>query len=235
MKFIKYDSINMEFKLFRSEVDYEYKFNNLEEEIVKDLTYLTDFYHERLLEELVDMVTINILMPVTKKIDDIPVKIYFFAVEDYKALLGANQINTKLKMGINVCLYLKDHYMVDISETLQTVYFNRCDISDEDMFKNYIYNLLFYTHIIVNEFCYHPLLRNLYHEEDIENFIEIKSTHIRLFGDFETCSVCMENTTCMTKCKHMLCQKCACTLDKKICPICRRSIMIDVQYYLELT
>ena len=88
----------------------------------------------------------------------------------------------------------------------------------------------------MNQFSYHPLLKNIYHDTDIEIFAEIKSAHIRLFGEFQQCSVCMENTTCMTKCKHMLCQKCACSLEKKICPICRRTITtednMEVQFYI---
>ena len=239
MKFIKYDSISMEFKLFKSNVDYEYIFNNLDEDIKEDISFLTQYYHERLVEELKDLITLNLTLPNTKSIDDIPVKTYLFIVKDYKILVDSANTQeeyTKVKIGIHVCLYLKDHYTFDTTGSLQTLYFLNCDTADEEIFKNYIYNLLFYTHIVMNYFCYNPLLKNIYHEEDIERFVEIKSAHIRLFGNFEQCSVCMENTTSMTKCKHMLCQKCACSLSKKLCPICRRPITTDdnmeVQFYI---
>ena len=237
MKFIKYDSLNMEFKLFKSEVDYEYIFDNLDDDIKDDLCFLTTFYYERLIEELGDMVSLNLLIPSIKNIDSIPVKIFLYIVKDYKILIDGNsEQHSKVKIGINICLYAKDHYIVDRTESLQTLYFLNCDTANQEMFKNYIYNLLFYTHIIMNEFSFHPLLKNLYHEQDIDKFAEIKSAHIRLFGEFKQCSVCMENTTSSTKCNHMLCQKCACNLQKKICPICRRSISIEdnmeIQFYI---
>ena len=229
MKFIKYDSMDMEFKLFKSEVDYEYIFDNLDDDIKDDLHFLTSFYYERLNEELGDMVTLNLLIPNMKNIDSIPVKVFLFIVRDYKILVDSNtQQYPKVKIGVNVCLYLKDHYKVDMTESLQTIYFLNCDITNEEIFKNYIYNLLFYTHIIMNEFFFHPLLKNLYHEQDIDRFIEIKSAHIRLFGEFKECSVCLENTTSMTKCKHMLCQKCACNLEKK------HVQYVDVRLYLKI-
>ncbi len=237
MKFIKYDNLNMEFKLFKSEVDYEYIFNNLEEDIKNDLHFLTDFYYARLVEELKDLISMTLLIPNMKNIDNIPIKTYLFIVRDYKILLQGNtQTYPKVKIGVNICLHLKDHYNIENTESLQGLYLLNCDTSNEEEFKNYIYILLFYIHIIMNEFSYHPLLKNIYHYEDIQRFVEIKSAHIRLFGEFQQCSVCMENTTSMTKCKHMLCQKCACNLEKKICPICRRSIIVEdnmeVQFYL---
>jgi len=238
MKFIKYDKLYMEFKLFKSEVDYEYIFNNLDEDIKEDLNFLATVYYERLVEELKDLITLNLLIPNMKSIDDIPVKIYLFIVRDYKLLVESGSVTDypKVKIGVNICLYLKDHYTDDATDSLQTLYFLNCDTSDQEIFKTYIYNLLFYTHIIMNNFSYHPLLTNIYHEEDIENFVEIKTAHIRLFGEFQQCSVCMENTISMTKCKHILCQRCACNLIKKVCPICRRSIVnednMEVQFYI---
>jgi len=226
----------MEFKLFKSEVDYEYIFNNLEYGIKVDLYFLTNYYYISLLEKLKDSLTLNLIIPNVKSINGIPVKVYLYIVKDYKTSVDNINERTNMKIGLNVCLNSKDYYTIDTTESLQTIYFLNCDTTDKEVFINYIYNLLFYTHIIMNEFCYNPLLKNIYHREDIQKFAAIKSAHIRLFGEFEQCSVCLENTTSMTECKHMLCQKCACSLVKKICPICRRSIDneddLEVHFYI---
>ena len=112
---------------------------------------------------------------------------------------------------------------------MQNLHLLDCDIENEDNFKNYIYNILFYTHIIIKQFKYNSLLKYLSHIDDIDDLIHIQELHLSLLSEIEECSVCLEPTITKTICKHVICQKCYSSLSKKICPICRKVIFNEIE------
>ena len=48
---------------------------------------------------------------------------------------------------------------------------------------------------------------------------------------YGSCIVCWEQCCTKTRCGHQLCENCAESLDKKICPYCRRDL---IPWYLDL-
>ena len=140
-------------------------------------------------------------------------------------------------MGFTV--YLKQADILNYLESdgvLQNVYFLIKDNINNDEFKNYIYNLLFYAHVVINNFAYSPMLNYLYHCDDIGYLEELKEVHIRLFGENKECSVCTEQTIGKTSCGHDLCQKCYCCIKNKKCPICRKLLYNENEaIYQEIT
>lgn len=221
--FIKYKQIVSEFKAYKSIVNYENYFNNLPNNIKHDLNFLTDYHYKDFKKnEMDEILTITLKIPSVKKINGLPISMNLYLVKDCQLTPFLEGLTNKI--GINVCLYSKQHISDDSSDLLQNIYLLDCNINNEDNFKNYIYNILFYGHMIIKYFEYHPLLKFIYHKDDIPNLVNIRQTYIRVFGEENTCSVCMEQTITKTICGHYICQECFCLLDKKICPLCRKEI-----------
>ena len=130
------------------------------------------------------------------------------------------------KISINLCLpsyeYVESSGMFEI---LQSLYLINCNFQDQHEFKKYLYNILFYGYILVKDFRYHPMLKYLNYKDDIEKLLKIKYSFIRLYGEVNECSVCLENTITKTVCGHSLCQKCYSQIQEKICPICRSELI----------
>ena len=71
--------------------------------------------------------------------------------------------------------------------------------------------------------------------DDIENLIDLKNIHIKLFGEHNECSICLEGTIGKTICNHNLCQKCYCKLQTKKCPMCRTLLCDENEIYESVT
>lgn len=231
-EFIEYDGILTEFKHYETFVDYNVVFNNIPKEVDDLLTKLTDYYFDYLSIELETSTNISVPINNTKNIDKLPTRIHLYMVKNHK--LYINIASETVKIGFIVSLPKRDCMTPDNCEVLQNIYIYNCDIEDSEKFKNYIYNILFYMHIVVSKFNFNPILKYLNHRTDIPSLIELSLAHINLFGENTDCSVCMEQTTTKTICNHELCRKCYCSLENKICPICRRSLIDDddEDYYI---
>lgn len=220
-QFIKYNNIINESKIYKTCVDYEELFNSLTPEIKDELDKLTEYYFNYFSSIDSNTIIISTEIKHIKKIDGLPTTIYFYLIKEYKEYINLPDVTVKL--GINVALKNKDY--IDDEYMLQNIYLLHCDISNAEMFKNYVYNILFYTYIIVRDFRYSPMLKHLNHIQDIPNLLDIAYLHISLFGENMEeykCSVCLDNTITKTFCNHVLCQKCYSKLTKKQCPICRK-------------
>lgn len=218
-KFIKFDGIIKEID-YNSLVDYEKIFNKLSTDIIEDLIIVTEYYYSLLKKDIENDSINNIIYNISsvKEINGIPIKINLYILTNYKRYIDDKE---SVKIGINVCLPIDEYINSEMYELLQHIYFLNCDITNDNNLKNYLYNILFYAHIIIKNFKYHPLLFHLHHEDDIKNIVNIKSSFIKLFGEFNKCCVCYENTITYTICKHYLCQLCYSKLTEKKCPICR--------------
>lgn len=222
-QFIKYNNIIHEFKIYKTCVDYEELFNSLTPEIKEELDKLTEYYFNYFSSIDSNTIIISTEMKHIKKIDELPTTIYFYLIKEYKEYI--NLPNVTVKLGINVALKNKEY--IDGEYMLQNIYLLDCDIFNAEIFKNYIYNILFYTYILVRDFHYSPMLKHLNHIQDIPNLLDIAYLHISLFGENMEeykCSVCLDNTITKTFCNHVLCQKCYSKLTKKQCPICRKNL-----------
>jgi hypothetical protein len=114
-------------------------------------------------------------------------------------------------------------------------FFNSRSIT-ETKIKNYIYNLLFYIHIFVNNFVFDSLFDHFYHKDDIEPMKNIRLRIIRLFGNQDSeCCVCGENSITTTECNHILCNKCFSKLPSKTCPMCRSNLDNEEQNFNNLS
>ena len=229
--FLKLDGWLYEFK-YNSAVDYEKIFNNISNDTKNDLLIVSDYYYYYLSNEIKNKTSISSAIHSLKKINNMPVKIYLYIVTNYKEYHNDQEC---VKIGINVSLLIKDHVNKYEYDLLQHIFILNCDISNENCFKNYLYNILFYTHIVLKDFEYHQLLYYIHHKDDIDNLVNIKLSFIRLFGDkHNECSVCYENTIMKTVCNHYLCQKCFCSLIEKTCPLCRENLLSDDEYSYDI-
>jgi len=216
-----------EFK-YDSVVNYEQIFNNISDDVKNDLILVSNYYYSFLIDELKKRNNVSTPINSIKKIDNMPVKIYLYVITNYKEYHNDEEI---VKLGVNISLLMKDHINKYEYDLLQNIYILNCNINNENCFKNYIYNILFYTHIIMKEFHYHPLLYYIHHKDDIDNIVNLKLSFIRLFGNKNIeCSVCYEKTITKTACNHYLCQKCFCSLIEKICPLCRENLIDEDDY-----
>lgn len=211
-----------ELKGFKSKINYEDVFNVLEKDVKTDIFYEMEKYFNIFNDEL--KLANNISSAVfieqpLKKISELPIDIEIYALKhtfDDDVVTG--------KIGFNI--YLID---TECSVVLQTFQFYDFDISNDDIFKNYIYNIIFYIYIVLKNFEYNKLFNNIYHKDDINHMIEAKSRTIRLFGDKDEidCCVCLENTVSKTICNHNLCHCCYSKLAPKMCPLCRQMFEND--------
>ena len=226
-EFIKYSGILKDFIIHKSIIDYEEIFNNLPAEVVEDLDILTEYYYNYLSTEIQNTSILSIKIQSIKSIDGLPIIFNLYLTKNFRPFFSNATITNKI--GLNISLPTREYISKNNMESLQNIHLLNCDIEDEDTFKNYIYNILFYAHIIVKHFKFDPLLRYLNHIDDIDDLIHIQELHLRLFGTIEECSVCLEPTITKTICNHVICQKCYCCLSKKVCPICRKVLYNDIE------
>jgi hypothetical protein len=227
--FIKLDGMLNEFKIYKPKIDFEKMFNELTHDIKKDILDLTVLYYNFFIDELsienVNIITISLNS--VKKIDKIPVRSNISVTKNFQffnTLTGYQSHTTKI--SINICLpsyeYVENCGMYEI---LQSLYLINCNLQDEHEFKKYLYNILFYAYILFTDFQYHPMLKYLNYKDDIDTLLKIKYSFIRLYGELNECSVCLENTITSTICGHPLCQKCYSQLQDKVCPSCRNELI----------
>jgi hypothetical protein len=231
-EFIEYDGMLTEFKHCETFVDYNVVFNNISKEVDEFLVKLTDYYFDYLSIEMETSANISIPIHNAKNIDGLPTRIHLYMVKNHKLCLNIS--SETVKLGFFVSLPKRECMSSDHNEIMQNIYIHNCNIEDPEKFKNYIYNILFYVHVVVSKFVFNPMLKYLNHRTDVPSLIDLSSAHINLFGENTDCSVCMEQTTTKTVCNHELCRKCYCSLEIKICPICRRSLIDDEDedYYI---
>jgi hypothetical protein len=201
-----------EFNEYSSVVDYEHIFNYLQPDIKYDLFKLSEYYLEFFCNNGIQHLDFdyNLFLDSVCKLNLIELEINLYAT-------------TYKKVGIHVSL--KNNDPIDSNfEILQHIYFKSVNYEDSNEFKNTLYNILFYAHIICTKFKFSPLLMYLYHEDDLDKLIEIRKRNIRLFNTKENCCVCIEQTITKTFCKHSLCQACYSSLITKNCPLCRECL-----------
>ena len=233
--FIKYDSILTEFKVYTSNIDYEKIFCEVPNDIHKDIFDLTNLYYDFFETELKveNTASISVILNSTKKIDKIPVKAHLVILKNLKYVdtqTGEQKITNKI--SVNVCLHPYEHVSNNF-EVLQNIFLLDFDIDNEPEFKKYLYNIIFYAYIIFKDFKYHPMLKYLNHKDEIDSIVKLKTSFIRLFGESDDCSVCLEQTIYTTTCNHYLCQKCFSQLREKICPSCRTDLIEENNFTYE--
>ena len=232
-KFLMYNSILKEFRCFETNVNYEKIFNELDEDIKSDLELLTEYYYIDLIGQ--NTLTNFVNLQCIKNISTLPVRFNIYYIKDYKLFSIQTEPGCK-KIGLSI--YLPSKEILNLNEEdgmLQNINFIMKNDITIDEFKNYIYNILFYAHIIVKNFIYNPILKYIYHYDDIENLIDLKNIHIKLFGEHNECSLCLEGTIGKTICNHNLCQKCYCKLQTKKCPMCRTLLCDENEIYESVT
>ena len=233
--FVKPDGMLCEFKIYNTKIDFEKLFNELPKDVKKDILCLTELHYLFFREELriENTTSMSINLNSVKKIDKIPIKAYISLSKNYKYIniLDGNYSETS-KISIVICLPSYEYVSCNF-EMLQSIYLIDFDLEDEYVFKKYLYNILFYSYIIIKDFQYHPMLKYLNYKDDIENLLNIKNSFIRLYGEINECSVCLENTTTFTICNHYLCQKCFSQLNDKVCPTCRADLLDENTYGYE--
>ena len=222
------ETFNSENRLFKSKIDYEFLFNNLDDEIKLSIETLTDYYYEYFKNKLITFEACSIFIDPVRKIDDIPVKIKFYIV---KNCIEYPPISKSSKIGMIISLNYMESVNPSIYYILQNLYFTNFEISKVDEFKNVIYNCLFYCHIILRDFKYHPMLKYLNHFTDLNELVNIQISLVNLFDNKIDCSVCLEQTISTSTCNHPLCQKCFSKLKTKVCPICRKILSDEVDDY----
>ena len=209
-----------ELKGYKSVVNYKKVYEQLPDDVKKDIISET----ERIYNTIpVDMDTSNVsfYLDNVRNISDVEVD-----VEIYFMKYMYNNSNY-IKMGFNI--YLKN----SINYIMQCMSFFSSDVVNEhNTINNYIYNLLFYIYVFVNNFKFDSLFDHFYHKDDIELMKTIRLRSIRLFGNPDSeCCVCIEKCITKTECGHILCNKCFSKLPTKTCPMCRTTIDNEEQNY----
>ena len=204
-----------ELKGYKSKINYENIFYGLEETVKTDIFHETEKFFNIFNDELKldnNTSSTTFIEHPLKKISDLSIDIELYALKH-----TFNETITG-KIGFNI--YLQD---TEYSTILQSFQINNFDMSNDHIFKNYIYNVIFYIYIVLRDFKYNKLFHSIYHKDDIEFMAESKLRTIRLFGDNEEidCCVCLENTVSKTICNHYLCHYCYSKLAPKMCPLCR--------------
>lgn len=203
---------------YKTKVKYKELFENLPDDIKTDLLNESEFCVSILTDEMLESVNTSYNLDAVRDISELPIDIEFF-IGKY-----AFDNNILSKIGFNV--YLKNN--VSPSNLMQNITIFDFNINNKDILINYIYNILFYVYIFINDFRYNPLFNYFHHYKDIEHMKTIRLRHIRLFGDNDIeCCVCADETISKTVCNHYLCKKCYVKLNTKICPICRRQLEGD--------
>jgi len=217
---------------------------------MSDYTYINNFYHFNEIKDYYELKNMentfislsddikNDLSQVTNSL----YKTFIKKLEESKQytinLDGINQIdgfNCFIQIYINnlpeikkICLNVNNYNDYN-SDSLQNIVYNNIDINSEHNFKNYIYNILFFCHLIVKEYKYSPLFYSFYHKNDIIEMNNIRKRNIKLFGKNEECCVCYDQTIKKTICDHSLCLRCLnkIPMNNRKCPLCREFLSID--------
>ena len=218
-KYVKY-FLNELHSDYMTTIDYDCIFNNLDDKVVSDLENLTYFYSNIIMNTIDSKEKIIINLDTSKKIDDLDVRIFLLI---NKSSLRVN--NNSCYIISLYTIYKKDYIEVEDDDNKLQLLSKIINVEDEDELTNDIYNFLFYSYLIYNQFSYNPLLKYIYHKDEISSIRDIKLSYINLFDNVSECCVCMEQTNLQTKCKHTLCQKCFSSLNTpKKCPVCRSKL-----------
>lgn len=219
INFIENNFMN-EIKGYKSQVDYNKLFNDLQDDVKNDLIlemkrYILIFTEFEKENDTYETINLSFYMDHLKNISDmnIDIEIYFtsYIYNDSK----------HVKLGFTVFLQNSRENI------LQYMSFYNYDLVTKNDLKNYIFNLLFYIHIFLRDFTFDSLFNHFYHTDDIIEMKNIRNRNLRLFGNITSeCSVCLENCITKTYCNHILCFKCYSKLVKKICPECRAELEI---------
>ena len=209
-KFIKSDYAN-ELVGYKSTVNYGHEFSQLSGDILKDLNEEVDFYFDLLINGNLATAVID---TTNKHISNIRFEIDLYI---YESSTNCSRIGFQVFMKDTSYIIQHLSYIAPFNTKNFDLYPRQIDV-----FKEYIFNCLFYIYIFCRKFKFHPMLNFFYHSDDISYMSDIKLRRHRLFGDEDNeCSVCFDSTVMTTTCNHSLCNSCFSKLKAKICPLCR--------------
>lgn len=69
--------------------------------------------------------------------------------------------------------------------------------------------------------------QNIDSEENVYSWINICKALPKCVSEYDTCSVCLDETTTFTTCGHYLCRHCSQQLKTDTCPVCRKFLLHD--------
>ena len=218
-KFIKADyGFCNEVVGYKSIVDYENEFTNTPSEVLEDLNKEVEFYFNYFISHNSATTIIDIT---NKNISSI-----HFDVDLYIYETSSNYSRIGFRVFMKDTSYILQHLSYFAPFNMKNFDTQPLQI---DVFKEYIFNCLFYIYIFCKKFKFHPMLNFFYHADDIHSISDIKLRRHRLFGDEDNdCSVCFDPTVTTTPCNHSLCNSCYSKLKAKVCPLCRA--MLETQY-----
>ena len=227
-KFVEIKSdINELSNYYKTSIDYSEIFNLLDENIKNDLEKLTECIYINTIKNIGNDKQLLFFLDDKQEIDGVECTFQIYVNEiqlDYKT----NKITPKI--GAIICIANND-YMGNVSDLLQNISISNFEPKVEFEYKNSLYNILFMCYMMINNFKFSPLFYSIYHKDDLKKMIEIRKRNIRLFGKYNECCVCYEQTITHTDCNHYLCQKCFISMNEKKCPMCRTCISIqDAEY-----
>lgn len=216
IKFLN-NSFFCEVRGFISNINYYNMFNELPDDVKNDLKLETNRVYNIINDIKSDTINMSFFLDNVKDVGGIKIDIEIY----YAKYIHNDKEN--IKIGFNV--YLKD--TPNISMQCLTFFGFESEIKS---LTNYIYNLLFYVYIFLNNFSYDSLFNNFYHKDDIVLMKEMRLRTLRLFGNLDSldCCVCLEKSITLTECNHILCNRCFSKLVPKICPLCRTILENDI-------
>lgn len=207
----KFIPINEISSYYKSKIDYRKIFNDLDINTKNNLYEISNkIYNLKVKDNISD--NIYFMVDGVDSIDSIPCSIKMYITRFYYNDEDEDD-NDETRIGILISA------KEELNERLlQHFFYSNLNFLK---IKDYIYNILFFAHIIVKTFKASPLLYHLYHKDDIEDMNNIRKINIQLFGNQNDCCVCYDNTVFKLACSHSLCQKCYLKLSYKKCPMCR--------------
>jgi hypothetical protein len=206
---------------YKSVVDYNDEFQNLNEQTKIDLQREVVFLYNYFTNDSITTNSSIILDTNNRQICNLLFDIDLYI---YETSPTTHRIGVQIFLRDNTSYQLQHLAYIAPINLKNIVLFNQIHI-----FKQYLYNILFYIHIFCQKFTYHPMLIYMYHQDDILIMGNIKFRRSRLFGDDDSiCSVCLEQTVSKTPCNHDLCHSCFSRLKIKLCPLCR--VVLENQY-----
>ena len=189
-----------------NKVNYKKKFIEMDDEVAKDLSIMTQHYFNYMTSTR----KWNIFTTIKKGDYIFTNEIYFNRAID----------NVNILFKIDYC----DNGLYVQNIVLNYGEYKKDKIFTDEIFKNCLYNVLFYLKIFKDEFVYNSLCQYFQHKDDIEKLTEFYKSYNRVFIDnAPECCVCLEgvNEVYKTLCDHNICLSCSLKLKKKICPMCR--------------
>lgn len=227
-KFIEIKSdINELSNYYKTTVDYSEVFDLLDENTKNDLENLTECIYTNTIKNIGNETQLSFFLDGSQKIDCIDCTFQLYVNEkqiDFKT----GKIAPKIGAIISVT---NSDYMGNTSDLLQNISISNFNPEDEFDYKNSLFNILFMCYIIITNFKYSPLFYSVYHKDDLKKMVEIRKRNIRLFGKYDECCICYDQTITHTHCNHYLCQKCFLSMKEKKCPMCRECISISESEY----